>query len=471
MSNLLSNLEIGRSALMAQRLNIQVTGSNIANVGTDGYSQRRVDLRADSGQTSEVGIRVSVNGIRRLQNPFLSTLIRQELGTLGQFETYSSGLENLESIFYVSGDASNSTLGKAMEQFWDSFEELSNSPESLEMRNIARERGIYLATTFNDFFARVIEFRDKIREDIKLKIEEINGIAKEIAMLNAKIAAAEESEDETTGLQDARDSLVNKLARLIDTKSSVMQNGMLSVNVGHKPLVHADSYNQLESELVNSDSDYDQVETIVKLKDTETNLTIDRGELKGLMQLSESVVDEYIQDLDQLAASFINEVNQLHKQGTGLDGSTENIFFVPDLSEQEEFESEGMAGRISVSDTIVNDAKKIAASETEEIGESRIATMIAQLREKFTMESGTSTFDEYFQGMVSQIGIQTQKAVEDLEIQDQMVKQLEQRKESLTGVSLDEEAINLVKFQRSYQAAAKYITIIDDMLNTIINQM
>ena len=470
MADLFSILEIGRDALMAQRMNIQVTGSNIANVETDGYSRRRVELRADPGYTDGTGIGVSINSIQRLQSPFLSTLLRQELGTLGQLETYSNGLEILESIFYVPGDASNSTLSNAMEQFWNGFEELANNPESLEMRNVVRERGKLLSTTFNDFFTRLNEFQEKVRETIQMKIEEINRLAKEIARLNAKIAMARGAGNESSGLQDKRDYLVDQLAGLIDTKVSETQSGMLSINVGHKPLVHADSSNELEVKLESSDSNSDdaEIQTVVKLKDSEGILTIESGELKGFIDISDSVIPEYSHDLDQLAYNFIKEVNDLHKEGVGLDGSTENNFFAPDLSDDDS--SEGMAGRIEVSEAIIDDAKKIVASETGEVGDAQIAMVIAQLRDEFTMESGTTTFDEYCQGIASRIGIQTQKAGNDLDVQSQMVKQLKQRKESVTGVSLDEEAINLVRFQRAYQAAAKYIGIIDEMLNTIINR-
>jgi len=470
MANLLSSLEIGRGALMAQRMNIQVAGSNIANVETDGYSRRRVELKANQGQTGETGIGVSVAGIRRMQSPFLSTLLYHELGTSGQLETYSDGLENLESIFYVSGDASNSALSNAMEQFWNSFDELANNPESLEMRNVVRERGIFLATTLNDFSARLIEFQEKIRENIEMKIEEINRLAKDIAKLNTEIAMDKEAGTETSGLHDKRDYLTDQLARMIDTKISETQNGMLSINVGHKPLVHGDSYNELEVELKsNEDPDYAEIQTFVKLKDREDFLTIEGGELKGLIDISDSVISDYLHDFDQLATDLIKEVNNLHKQGTGLDGSTENDFFAPDLSDDSSIN--GMAGKIEVSEAIINDSKKIAASETGVIGDAQIAMKIAQLRNEFTMESGTTTFDEFYQGIVSKIGIQIQKTKEDLDVQDQMVMQLKQRKESVTGVSLDEEAINLIRFQKAYQAAAKYISIIDDMLNTIINRI
>lgn len=482
MSNLFSNIEIGRSALMAQRIGVQVAGGNIANAETDGYSRRSIELRADSVQAGDVSIRgVSIDNIRRVESPFLSALHRNELGALGQLETYSNGLENLESIFYVPGEASNSTLSNATDEFWGSFNDLANNPESLEMRNILRERGQFLVNTFNDFFDKLEVFRKKLRETIKMKVEEINNIAEKIADLNTKIIIGEEADSGTSGLRDKRDHLVDQLSRSINTKASVTRDGMLSINVGRKMLVHADSYNKLEVKLEKDDSDpmawstdsnsgYDIIQS-VKLQDSEETLAIESGELKGLIDLSDSVINEYLRGFDQLAAGLVENVNELHKQGIAIDGSTDNNFFLPDLS-GDDSSIDGMAGRIKVSEEIVEDPKKIAASSGEgEIGNGQIAAEIVNLREQFTMKSDTVTFDEYFQGMVSQVGIQTQKAAEDLEVQDQMVKQLEQRKDSLTGVSLDDEAVNLIKFQKSYQAAAKYISIIDNMLDTLINKM
>lgn len=466
MANLLSNLEIGLSALKAQRMNIQIAGGNIANVETDGYSRRKVDLRADSVQSREIGIGVSVEDIQRLQSPFLSKLLRQELGTLGQFEEYSNGLENLESIFYVSNGDSNSTLGDAMEKFWNSFGELANNPESLETRNIVRNKGEFLATTINDFFSQLKDFQKKIGETIKKQIEKINGFAGEIGKLNAKIGIAKAAGDETSGLQDKREHLIDQLARLIDTRISETQNGMVSINVGHKPLVHSDSHNELKVD--HESSDDTGIQTLIKLKSGES-LTIESGELRALMDVSDSVIPAYLHDLDQIAANIIKEVNNLHKEGIGLDGSTGNNFFAPELSDDSPIE--GMAGRMEVSEAIIEDPKKIAASKTGAVGDSQTAMAITQLRDKYTMESSTVTFDEYYQGVISQIGMQTQTAEENLDIQEQVIGQLEQRKEAVSGVSLDEEAVNLVRFQRAYQAAAKYMNVIDEMLNTIINQV
>jgi flagellar hook-associated protein 1 FlgK len=190
--------------------------------------------------------------------------------------------------------------------------------------------------------------------------------------------------------------------------------------------------------------------------------TISSGKLKGWCEVRDNVIPDYLNRLDALANGIRGEVNNLHASGYGLDGSTGSEFFTGTS-----------AVDLTVNPTISDDPSKIAASASSAglPGDNSIAIAITNLQNALTMNGGTGTFDDYFNSLVTDVGSQVEMAGSNLDHQSSMVDHLDNYRESISGVSLDEEMVNLIKFQHAYDAAAKLITTVDELLNTLINMV
>jgi flagellar hook-associated protein 1 FlgK len=186
---------------------------------------------------------------------------------------------------------------------------------------------------------------------------------------------------------------------------------------------------------------------------------ISKGKLKGWLDARDVDIENSLNKLDTLAQNLMTEVNSLHATGYGLDGSTGNDFFT----------GAALATGIQVNQLIANDTNLIAAAEgIDKPGDNGNAIAIANLQEALTMNGTTATFGAYYDSMVSDAGLAVQQATSYYDHQSQMVLQVENYRESISGVSIDEEAVNLIKYQNAYQAAAKLITTADEMMETVL---
>jgi len=188
--------------------------------------------------------------------------------------------------------------------------------------------------------------------------------------------------------------------------------------------------------------------------------TIRDGELKGLLEVRDDVIPTQLEGLNQLAAELVSAVNELHRGGYALDGSTGVDFFNPDGT---------TARTIGLSSQIAVDVNKIAASSDGSPGDNGNALAIAGLR--FDRRLNGATFDDYYNSMVGILGIRSREAQKVRKSQELMIHQLDNRRESVKSVSIDEEVTNLIRYQHAYQAAARMVTVMDEMLDTLINQL
>jgi flagellar hook-associated protein 1 FlgK len=457
-------LYIGRNALLTQQKAIDITGNNIANVNTPGYSRQRLNMEQsppvrDQGGTMSTGVHAEQK-IQRYYDQFIGAQLNNENENLGRWEAQKTALEKIEILF---DDAYGYGLSSAMNGYWNAWLDLSNNPSGHVERTGMLSAGQYLATTFNQLSTNMTKAQEDIDINVVNIVEDINRIAGEIADLNSKVVQVEITGHSANDYRDQRDLLALDLSKLIDINTFEDENGGLNVMVGNsKPLVESAFTWTL------STADTGGVQNVYwqDSSGTTTDITtaISSGELKGWIYTRDDVIADYMTRLNDLAGGFITQVNALHNDpgpppsGFGLDGS------------QNDFFTGTNAADIAVNSAIEADVDLIAAAGDAAAlpGDNSVAIAIANLQNTLTMAGGSSTFSDFYISLVGDVGADVRQADLNFDHQTTMVTHLQNYREEVSGVSLDEEMINLVKFQHAYNAAARLITTTDEMMQTII---
>lgn len=463
MSNIYGLLSIGQSALLTQQKAIDITGNNIANVNTPGYSRQRLNIQQRNpvrvdGQTMSTGVTADT-GIQRFYDQFLGAQLNGENENLGRWEAQKQALERAELMF---DDSVSSGLSSAMSGFWNAWQDMSNNPSGVAERTSLISAGQYLATTFNQTYNNLRDLQGDIDTHVTNIVSDINDMTDRIAELNRKVNQVEVTGHNANDFRDERDQLVLELSKLIDIQSFEDGDGNINVSVGSgKPLVDGTATWDLTT------ADNGGVQDVFwQASDGSTvNITgqITSGELKGWIYSRDTSIDDYLTRLDTLAASMISEVNTLHAAGTTLDSvTTTGVNF---------FSGTG-AVNMAVNSAIEGNSDLIAAAGAGEglPGGNSTAIAIASLQTTATMP-GSSTFDAYYNSLVGQVGADVQSADFNQKHQQTMVENLKEYRQEVSGVSLDEEMVNLIQFQQAYSAAAKLITTADEMVDTLLSMV
>jgi len=460
MSNILGLLDIGRGALLAHQKAISITGHNIANVNTPGYSRQRVNLATSLGLTSasgQMGAGVRVSDIQRIYDQFLGSQINTESYNLGKWEAQKSSLERVEIIF---DETTGFGLNQAMGDFWNAWQDLANNPEGHTERQVLVAESEIMAETFNKISSDLNQQQNDIDSSIEGAVIEINTIAGQISDLNIKISDIEKSGQSANDLRDERDLLLKELSSMIDISSFEGDDGQVTVLVGNgRPLVQP-PYSLSLSTVTNASGHEDVVWVDRDGNSVDITNDISGGKLKGWLEVRDVKIEDYKTRLDDLASSIITEVNNLHTAGFDLNGAAGGAFFTGTS-----------ASDIAVDTNIINDVNLIAASGTGAPGDNSNSIAIVNLQNGLLMSGGTATYDDFYNSLVSDVGIDAQSAQMNYDHQTAMASSLDNYRESISGVSLDEEMVNLVKFQHAYDAAAKLISAVDEMMNTVMNMV
>lgn len=475
-------IEIGRRSLQTQQRALDATGHNVANANTAGFTRQEAVLATTTPfpvpglnrpwGPGQVGTGVEVTEIRRLRDNFVDLQIRHENKALGYWEARWDALRKIEVVF---NEPSDSGLLIVFEQFWQSLEELSKTPESLAARSVVRQRGMALAETFNHMDRQLQELQEDLDNALEVKVSEVNSLGRQIADLNQQILKIEVTGAQANDLRDKRDSLLDQLAKLLDLQVHEDERGLVQVSIGGLLLVQGKQFYGL---VAKEDPTNESLAGVCWEVDKEP-VQIKGGTMRGLIEMRGYVeagdqlgfIRGIRKQLDDLAATLAEKFNERHQGGYGLDGSQDVKFF--DSKDGDLIK----AGNITVSDEIINDLNKIAAAQTDEnSGDGSNALALAQLKHALTMvlpgnTEPTGTFEDYFRAAVGEIGVAGQEADRMVENQELLVAQLENNRQAVSGVSLDEEMVNMIRFQRAYNAAARVITTMDEMLDLVISRM
>ena len=252
---------------------------------------------------------------------------------------------------------------------------------------------------------------------------------------------------------DQRDELIDELAKMVNINVVYDQNGSANISIGGIQAVDATGYVEFEAKVINNS-------LTMALKDNGTKVKLSGGELYGLSQIYSDKIPDYLNSLNELATAVMDSVNAVHATGYSLETSPETgINFFDSYSE----------GELVINPAILIDAAKIAASSDGTEGDGQIAADIANIANSSVLNN--LTLNENYSRMISKLGNEKQNVDQIAESTNLVIEQLEVQKGSISGVSLDEEMTNIIRFQRSYDASAKLISIADEMLETLINMV
>ena len=461
MPSLFGSLGIARDALSVQQTALDVTQNNIANVNTPGYARQRINLVPGDPVAQDVyqaGAGVRVASIDAYRVRFLDYRINEELQRQGEMAASSSTLQQIEAIF---NESTGTGLQASLTAFFNSFSSLANAPEDVTLREQVLARAEDLAAQFGHSYEQLQSIQRLQERAIADSVSEINSMATEIAKLNVEVVTARGSKGNENTLRDRRQQLIDRLAELTDITYFETETGSLTVMVRQgAPLVLGDHVNTWEA--VQSDSG---PFLEIHAGDTDITSSIQSGKLGGLLKVRDTNIASYLSALDDLAAALISRINGQHALGADLDGNPGGDFFVP-FTQTVPGSNAGAARSL---DLAFSDPRLIAAADaTGGPGSNANARNLAHVKDEPLLSGNSATIDQFYANLIFRIGRDTKTAMDGLETETQLVTQIRNQQDAVTGVSLDEEAVDIMRYQRAYQANARIIAVIDDLTGDLL---
>jgi len=477
MTQVFGLLSIGAGALLSQQRAITVTGNNIANVNTPGYSRQRLNMKTNRPLDTPfgpVGMGVQTTTVERVYDRFLGVQMNNESANLGRWEAQRGALERVEVVFDESGGYG---LNQALSDFWNSWQDLRMNPSGTVERSVVAANSQALADTIRRKYADLEQSQADIDAAVRSGVEDINRLAAEISDLNQKIASTESGGTVTANdYRDSRDLALKQLSEIIGINSFENADGRVVVSVGSGRVLVESGNNYALTTTDAADGHADifwsnntGVPVNLSRPAPPKSCEITSGKMAGWLQTRDTKIEGYKDQLNDLAENLITQVNDKHTAGLDRNGDPGIEFF--SLEGMSQLPCSGAAD-MAVNKLILDEPNLIAAASATAPtgpGDARNAAAIADLRTALTM--GGVTFDDAANVLVGQVGHDVQEAKSYQSRQADMLAYLDNYRESVSGVNLDEEMVNLVKYQAAYNAAAKMITMGDDMLNTLMNMI
>lgn len=462
MTNLLSSINVALSGLLAQQQATTIYEHNVVNVNTEGYHRQEAQVTAAPAVTlsnsyygtgvGQMGSGVLVTSIKRYSIDFYDTRYRFENQEAAKWSAEQEIVAGLEATL---GETSTDGLLPKIDAFFTEWQALSDDPTNTSVRRELLDSGKDLASAINSRYEQIYSVRQQQDLTISQNVAEINQLAERIGSLNREISRVLSIGDSPNDLLDARDLALDRLAELSGATSFEQANGEVTVSIKGHILVGGHESYPLHTEM---DTENENLTKIVWSDGRELIPT--SGKLAGVIEARDSVFSAQRAALNELSMMLKNDVNSIHRSGYGLDNSTNLDFFVGDN-----------AGSFAVNSDL-EDVEKIAASSAfGSIGNNDISLSIYNLRSALTMNSGTATFYQFYNDQVSQLGLTVQRATTNAKSHSLVADALDTQRQSVAGVNLNEEAANMVKSQKAYEAAARLVSTIDEMLDTLINGM
>lgn len=572
---LFSSLRLGASALRAQQTGITVTGQNLANVNTEGYTRQRVHMSAVSAPQGAspplAGRGVEVQRIARQVNEFLVTSIRDQGGSLASLEERDRIMQQVEGILNELGE---NDLSTGMDAFFSAVQEWGNNPQDSGLREGVLQAGSLLSQRFNSLGDQLNDLRTNINSEVSSAVDEVNTLTSEIAELNRGIVAMESGQEVMSGknaneLRDKRDEALRRLAGIVNISVSEQSTGSVTVSIGGDYAVMDGKFRavELSEEVV----DGVLVSTPI-FSDNLVPLNLRSGRLHGLMEARDTLVTDVVDDLDTLADTFMKEVNAIQTTGYGLQGyssltswetapsgtnvalnqsglsrtvtngsftiqvrnandgtvtpvqiqiDADGIGFDTTLESLRDeinadmtsagftditatlnsegrlvlasasapltfsftgdsagalhalgwgtmFQGSGARG-MEVNEVLLDNTDFLAGGTSVNVADNTNVLNLVGLRTSGVLGGGSQTLEEYYRGLVGSVGTQTARLHDTAANQGAVVTSLENERQAVSGVNVDEEIVNLMTYQRAFQGAARYISVVDDLLDTLIN--
>src|ERR1700728_1028578 len=448
MSSLNASLSTALSGLLVEQGALQVTTNNVANVNTPGYSREvPVLVSSDPVVVSPLtfGTGVTLQDVQSITDPILSSQIQQQTQAQGQYSALASALQQTQVNFTTSSN----DIGTEISNFFDSINQLSTDPSDLSLRQGVLTAAGNLATSFNTAANNLTQQQTGLDLSAVQTVGQINQLTQQIAGLNAQVSNLQN----VGTFVDQRTEAINQLSALVDVSVIPTGNTLTLTTANGAPLVTGQQSFQLTTQ-TNSAGLHD-----IYSQGNDITSEITSGQLGGTLQARDQEIPSIKSQLDTLSAGLANAVNTVQAGGYDLNGDAgTNLFNPPPAS------GVGAAASLSVA---ITDPSLIAASSDGTVGSNGNAQAMYALSSQPLINSQSPS--NYYSGIVFNVGNDAANASAEESASSLVVQQLNDQLSSVSGVSLDEEAANMVQYQDAYQASAQVITTINDMMYTVIN--
>ncbi|MED1722419.1 flagellar hook-associated protein FlgK [Brevibacillus parabrevis] len=483
-------IEVSKRGLFAQQSALNTTGHNIANANTEGYSRQRVNMQATTGlpyvgmqaniEPGLLGTGVQADSIQRLREEFLDIQYRNEHKRQGYWD---GRLETLEKLEGIMNEPSDTGLQKVMDQMWQAWQDLAKDPTDTSARAVVRERSKAVADTFNTLTNHIKEVQLDLDNVVNVKAMEINSLGQQIASLNNQISNIVPHGYQPNDLYDQRDVLLDKLSKLVDIRVTQTTAGMVNVTIEGREFVNGIAAQPVAT----------QQNVATGLSDLTLGgaaFVPTSGYMAGTLQSRDQIVPNMLKRLDVLAVNLTKEINDLHRAGRSLNdinnGTAQDMPFFLDANslaaDPATKDYPKGASTLVINPEIMKSLDAIAAAKPEAVstpvGNNENALAIASIKFK-VLAAGTgpndlaesSTLDNYYRYTISQLGVDSQEATRNQLNSEMLVGTVDSQRQSVSGVSIDDEMAEMVKFQHAYSASARVMTSMDEILDKVINGM
>lgn len=497
-------LETARRGMFTQQTALQTTGHNIANANTPGYSRQRVNFVQTEAYPAasmnrpqipgQMGTGVAAGSVQRVREGFLDTQFRGENNKLGYWDARSEALEKMEDIM---NEPSDNGLAKTLDRFWQSLQDLSVNPEDSGARSVVRQRGLAVAETFNYLSNSLTSIQSDLKSQANITTKEINALLDDIQSINKQISEVEPHGYLPNTLYDERDSLVDRLSTLLNVevttnpsggKPDPLAAGLYDIKMKDKDGTEFTLVNSATGQVNHFDIKYDDGTTGNGLADSVvvggTPITISKftdGKLKGLIESYgyndggsvKGIYPEMLANLDQMAYQFATKFNEVHSAGWSLSeieaGTRTGYNFFNLGGVTDSVNPKGAAKLLKLHDDM-KELDHIAAATNPFGGDGSNALRLGDVKNtQLNFPGSKSSLQSFYEGAIGKMAVDAQQAVRLTNNSAVLTDSVQQRRLSVSGVSLDEEMTNMIQFQHAYNASARNITVIDEMLDKIIN--
>ncbi|HWL43414.1 MAG TPA: flagellar hook-associated protein FlgK [Ilumatobacter sp.] len=449
---MLSGLYTALSGMNAHRQILDVTSHNVANQATPGYHRQMVDLRAGGLGASGIfaGSKYLPGGVdavavRRVLDTLAENRLVRETALDAGAMTLAINLGRLEMAFT---EPSNDGMAALLDDFWGGWSDLATVPGDTAMRSQLLERSQSVIDSLRRASADLDAVALGAQQEIHALAADVNEIAARIAQMNGAIAGSPTTPND---LLDQRDALVRELSALTGAVARPGQGGQVEVSIGGRSIVYGANSQRVSG-----------LGGTLTWEADGTAVLAPEGKAAALRTIIADVVPRYRTKLDAVAAALVNTVNGVHTTGYDLGGTTGRNFFDP---------AGVTAATISLSADVAGQPGNIAAGAPVFPGPTAPGPLDGELARAIALLADAATGpDSAYRSLVADLGVEVRAARQRSEVQGQVTAAAQQVADSVGGVSIDEEMVSMLAAQRGYEASARVLTTVDQLLETLISR-
>lgn len=453
-------INVASTGLAAQRMALEVVSQNIAHANDPSYKRQRLTMieglplaqaqEAGAAGTTMLGTGVQAGTVQRIRDALIEHRLMQAGESSAEWEFMARTMSQIEAAL---AEPSDTGLQTDLNAFWASWNQVATTPDSIALRTTLVENTQALCSRIQYLYRQIGSAIDDLNFSAVDAVRNINEIAHEIATINSQVAALSSGGAEVNDLLNRRDGLVQDLAKIVSISQFGEGGGDFVITIGGRVLVQGTQMSTLTNAV---DANGNQA---IRWSEDGQDIIVQGGQLRALQDLRDTLIPSYLSQLDAFASNLVEQVNAAHATGKTLTGSDGGNFFVAGSA----------AGSIAIDPTVLNDPRLIAASSTGAVGDGQVAALIAGLGDRMNPATGLS-INQMYRALIGDIGSSASIARKQSEAQALSYQQFSTQQQSISGVSLDEEMTNMIKFQQAYNACARVISVMDEMLGVLIEK-